>query len=72
MKLLPKEYTFNKWLHAQTMSNDREYKHIVEVGSFIKHLTFLSHILVLTVIHGFQVLVAQLKDLQHRAEVRSM
>ena len=52
------------------MSNGREYKHIVEVGSFIKHLTFFCHIRILTVIHGFKVLVAQLKDFQHRAEVR--
>ena len=33
------------------------------VHPFIKHLTFLSHFHVLLVIHGFQVVVALLKDL---------
>ena len=33
------------------------------VHPFIKHLTFLSHFRVLLVIHGFQVVVALLKDL---------
>ena len=33
------------------------------VDSFIKHLAFLSHIHVLPVIHGVQVVVALLKDL---------
>ena len=63
--------------HIKTMSNVREYKHMEEyyyrVDSITKkHLTFFSHIRVLTVVHGVQVLVTQLKDFEHRAGVRSI
>ena len=39
------------------------------MDSFRKRLTFFSHIRVRPVIHGFQVLVTQLKDFKHKAEL---